>query len=50
MELYIICGLSILIFAFLISLSVQLIRIEKSITKLALFVEKKVANLFNPEG
>ncbi len=49
MELYIISGLSIIIFIFLISLSVQLIRIEKSITKLAIIVENKVAKMFNPE-
>ena len=49
MELYIISGLSIIIFAFLISLCVQLLRIEKSITELSYMVEKRVAHLLHPE-
>ena len=49
MELYIISGLSIIIFAFLISLCVQLIRIEKAITELSYLVENKVSHLFHPE-
>jgi len=49
MELYIISGLSIIIFAFLISLCVQLIRMEKAITELSHLVENKVSRLFHPE-
>ncbi len=48
MVLYLISGLSIIIFAFLVSLCVQLIRIEKSITELSLLVEEKVSTLFHP--
>ena len=48
MELYIISGLAIVIFAFLIALCVQLIRIEKMITALSFLVEHKVSHLYNP--
>jgi len=49
MELYIISGLSIIIFAFLISLCVQLIRIERLITDLSYLVESKVTRLLHPD-
>jgi len=49
MELYIISGLTIIIFTFLTSLCVQLIRIEKSITNLSFIVENKVKRLLHPE-
>lgn len=49
MELYIISGLAILLFVFLVGICVQLIRIEKVITEMALLVEIRVNALLNPE-
>jgi len=48
MILYIIVALSTIIFLFLISLCVQLLRIEKSITDISLLVEEKVTQLYHP--
>lgn len=48
MLLYIIVALSTIIFLFLISLCVQLLRIEKSISGISLFVEEKVTRLYHP--
>lgn len=48
MILYIIVALSALIFLFLITLCVQLLRIERSVTNISLFVEEKVTKLYHP--
>jgi len=50
MVLYTIIALSIILFVFLTGLCVQLIRIEKSITDISLFVEGKVSSLIRASG
>ena len=50
MVLYAIIALSIILFIFLTGLCVQLIRVEKSITDISLFVEEKVASLIHASG
>jgi hypothetical protein len=47
MELYIMGALSILLCAFLTGLCVQVIRIEKSISKLAIIIQQRVSSLIH---
>lgn len=49
MELYAISGMAILLFAFLTGICVQVIRIEKEITKISMIIEYKVTTLFHPD-
>ena len=44
--IYIFGALSVVICVFLISLSIQLLRIEKSLTEISFLVENRVGNLF----
>jgi len=50
MVLYTIIALSIILFVFLTGLCIQLIRIEKSVTDISLFVEGKVSSLMHASG
>lgn len=44
---YILCGLSVLITLFLISITVQLIRVEKRLTEVGFYIENKLTNILN---
>lgn len=44
---YILCGLAVLITLFLISITVQLIRVEKRLTELGFYIESKLTNILN---
>ena len=48
MILYIIVALSLVIFLFLISLCVQLMRVEKLISEISILIEAKVTKLYHP--
>ncbi len=46
MTIYVISGLALLLCVYILSLCVQLIGMEKSITKISYIVEHKVARLY----
>lgn len=44
---YILCGLSVVIILFLISVTVQLIKVEKRLTEIGFYIEDKLTNILN---